>query len=151
MWHIFCKINFINILKIKKNAFNYATKESQTKDGFREVSGFALENGDYIVFGPSNNTRKESFNPMVTRNGKVYAKFEGKLYKIKSQFHTHPSTMKYAPGRIGVSKADLKLMFYKTAGNPMSILYRGNEWIVSKGNQFNKYGFNYSLKNNGSW
>jgi len=33
----------------------------------------------------------------------------------------------------------------------MSILYRGNEWIVSAGNQFNKYGYNYSLKNNGAW
>ena len=120
----------------------------------REVSGFALENGDYIVFDPSNNTRKRSFNnhiPSRFKSGVLQVKFKGKWYYVKSQFHTHPSTMNYASGRIGVSEADLNLMFKRTGGNPMSILYRGNEWMVSKGNQFNKYGFNYSLKNNGSW
>ena len=55
----------------------------------REVSGFALENGDYIVLDPSDNTRTESKNTITIKNGKSYVKFEGKLYRIKSQFHTH--------------------------------------------------------------
>ncbi|QTD36399.1 hypothetical protein JL193_09525 [Polaribacter batillariae] len=111
----------------KKDAYNYAQEESillDMGDGYvleREVSGFALENGDYIVLDPSDNTRTESKNPITIKNGESYVKFEGEFYKIKSQFHTHPSGMKYAPGRIGVSKADLSLMFNRFKGASMSI------------------------------
>lgn len=75
---------------------------------------------------------------------------KGNLYQIKSQFHTHPSGMNYTKG-VGVSRADLSLMNNTLNGAPMSILYRGNEWIISQGNQFSKHGYNYSLTNNGTW
>ena len=139
----------------KKDAYNYAVEESN--DGSilsREVSGFALENGDYIVLDPENNTKKKSFNnqiPARYKSGVLQVKYAGEWYNVKSQFHTHPSDMNYASGRIGVSKADLSLLFNRFKGASMSILYRGNEWIVSNGNQFNKYGYNYSLTNNGPW
>jgi hypothetical protein len=140
----------------KKAAYDYAVEEStllELENGYtieREVSGFALENGDYVVQDPTNNTRTRSYNEIIVKGGKNYVRHNGKLYQIKSQFHTHPSGMNYTEG-VGVSRADLRLMNNTLSGAPMSILYRGNEWIVSQGNQFSKYGYSYSLTNNGSW
>ena len=144
----------------KKAAYDYAVEESillDMGDGYvieREVSGFALENGDYIVLDPTNNTRTKSYNnqlPSRYKGGALQVRYEGDWFNVKSQFHTHPSGMNYATGRIGVSGADLNLMYNTLNGAPMSILYRGNEWIVSPGNQYQKSGYGYSLKNNGSW
>ena len=92
----------------------------------------------------------KSFNEIIVKGGKNYVRHNGNLYQIKSQFHTHPSGMNYTKG-VGVSRADLSLMNNTLNGAPMSILYRGNEWIISQGNQFSKHGYNYSLTNNGTW
>lgn len=141
----------------KKEAYNYAQEKSillNMGDGYvleRETSGYILENGHYIVLDPSKNTRTKSYNEIVIKENKNFVRFEGELYKIKSQFHVHPSGMKYTPGRIGVSRADLNLMFNRLGGTPISILYKGNEWVLSPGNQYQKYGYSYSLTNKGSW
>jgi hypothetical protein len=141
----------------KEAAYDYAIEESILLDlgnGYIiqiEVSGFALKNGNYIVLDPSKNTRTRSYNPMVLKNGKLYVRYFGKLYEIKSQFHTHPSNMSYASGRIGVSEADLSMIYNTFHGESMSILYQGNEWVVSPGNQYKKFGYGYTLKNNGAW
>ena len=141
----------------KRDAYDYAMEESILLDMGngnvidREVSGYALKNGDYIVLDSTKNTRTISYNKMILKRGRFYAKYNGELYAIESQFHTHPSGTNHVLGRIGVSKYDLKLMFNILNSDSMSILYRGNEWIVNPGNQFSKYGYNYSLRNNGSW
>ena len=87
----------------------------------REVSGFALENGDYVVQDPTNNTRMKSFNEIIVKGGKNYVRHNGNLYQIKSQFHTHPSGINYTEG-VGVSGADLRLMNNTLNGAPMSSL-----------------------------
>ncbi len=130
----------------KKAAYDYAMEQSvllDMGDGYvleREVSNLALENGDYIVLDPKNNTRTKSYNNQIKsryKSGVIQVKYEGEWYNVKSHFHTHPSSMSYISG-IGVSKADLSLMFNTFGGNPISILYRGNEWILSLGNQYQK-------------
>jgi len=42
-------------------------------------------------------------------------------------------------------------MSVRLNGKPTSILYRGNEWLLSSGNQYQKHGYSYSLKNIGKW
>jgi hypothetical protein len=116
----------------KKAAYDYAIEESILLDlgnGYviqREVSGFALENDHYIVLDPTNNTSTRSFNnqlPTRIKSGVLQVKYHGKWYNLKSQFHTHPSNMSYASGRIGVSESDLMLIYGTFKGASMSIFY----------------------------
>ena len=144
----------------KRDAYDYAMEESILLDMGngnvidREVSGFALKNGDYIVLDATNNTRTRSFNnqlPARFKRGILQVKYARNWYNVKSHFHIHPSSINFSPGRIGVSESDLNILYNQFNGSPISILYRGNEWILKYGNQYMKYGYNYSLTNNGIW
>lgn len=151
---------YFEIFNNKADAYNYAVELS---NGILtlEVSGYKLETGDYIVFDPvlMQNSSHSSHNPSITINGSSHRYFKvlGYNYEIIGHFHTHPATYK---NTTSPSPADLH--FLNSIGlNKTSILYKGQEWIVSKGGSSykyytdkktnNRYKYNYSLSNLGKW
>ncbi len=43
------------------------------------------------------------------------------------------------------------ILIYSKHNVQMSILFKGNEWLLNKGDQYYKYDYGYSLKNIGKW
>ncbi|MGB2128583.1 MAG: hypothetical protein ACPHXR_03810, partial [Flavicella sp.] len=148
-YHDFMSEYFVS----KSDAYNYVKEQVQLPwGGTREVSGFALNNGHYIVLDASNNTRTSSDNNRLktffNENNEWSVMYMGESYTIKYHFHTHPPTI----GRcdpIGVSQKDLQLR--NRFNKPIRILHKGIEWEVGSGNDYINGKYHYSLTNKGIW
>jgi hypothetical protein len=141
----------------KKEAYDYAVAEGYIADNLkREVSGWGLENGEYLVLDASENTPNKSHNNglrMRFKGDVLQVRFNGRWHNVKSHFHLHWDLGKGIYDPIGISDADLNLKSGKFRHINMNVLYKGNEYLLNLSNQYYNSGVDigYSLQNLGSW
>lgn len=148
----------------KKDAYSHAVKESLDDTGSftkfdnkigKEVSGFILEDGSYIVLDPFDNKYDKSHNDQLrtffNKEGKLFVEYDGKEYAIKSHFHTHPTKSRPGVDGIDVSDADLSTL-KQLKVDSICILYNGEEYEVRLGGNYtSKSGIKYSVRKIGKW
>jgi hypothetical protein len=109
----------------KKAAYKYMWDNSfENGSPKREVSGWELENGNIVVEPYGDNTVTKSTNSLLEMKGGkgLYSEYNGKIYKIKTNIHTHPSMD--PTGGIGLYKTSASdIRMYQTINKPLTILY----------------------------
>ncbi len=85
--------------------FMYENSFDENMNPYKEISVWVANEG--IIVQPwYNNTATESNNSFTKINDDYFYKFDGHMYEIEAQVHTH---LNYNNGDIGVSKEDMGL------------------------------------------
>jgi hypothetical protein len=85
--------------------FIYENSFDENMNPYKEISVWVANEG--IIVQPwYNNTATESINSFTKIDDDYFYKFDGHMYKIEAQVHTH---LNYNNGDIGVSKEDMGL------------------------------------------